>query len=431
MEIELYIDNFRGFSNTFIPIKKVNYFVGENSTGKTSLLSLLYLLGSPEFQENHKFNSSNVKLGTFNDIFGGSRENHKKEFRIGYIEEKKGNQADAILYTFREKENNPELKRINAITESGELDVIFDGEIIKKRKIVFIEDKRKLTEIRSLFNQWIEIDYDLSEYILIKSELPLQGMPFWFVFSTLFDDASEKPLDFFRRDIILPSFVKDMIWIAPIRSKPHRTYDEFRLDFNPEGDHIPYLIKNLLFEPKKNIGFKRYLEDFGKNSGLFESIATRDYADDLFAPFELQVQLGNLKLPIMNVGYGVSQALPIIVELYNQSNGSTFAIQQPEVHLHPKAQASIGDVVFNLAAWSKKNFFIETHSDYLIDRFRKNVRDAKQELSISAQVLFFSRGQFGNTVQSIPIMNDGSYSIDQPSEFREFFINESLDLLGI
>ncbi len=40
----LYIDNFRGFDDTYIPLKEVNFFVGENSTGKTSILSLINLL---------------------------------------------------------------------------------------------------------------------------------------------------------------------------------------------------------------------------------------------------------------------------------------------------------------------------------------------------------------------------------------------------
>ena len=67
MEI-LYVDNFRGFTDTYIPIKDVNFLVGENSTGKTSILSLLCLLRSSVFWLGQSFNNDEVELGQFGDI---------------------------------------------------------------------------------------------------------------------------------------------------------------------------------------------------------------------------------------------------------------------------------------------------------------------------------------------------------------------------
>lgn len=58
------------------------------------------------------------------------------------------------------------------------------------------------------------------------------------------------------------------------------------------------------------------------------------------------------------------------------------------VHLHPKAQAALGEVLFNLSILENKKFIIETHSDYMIDRFRISCRKSKK--SIKTQVLFLN-----------------------------------------
>ena len=74
----LYLDNFRGFSNTVIPLKPVNFLVGENSTGKTSLLALLNLLSSSSFWLSQDFNSADYEFGGFKDILS-------KPYEIGRL----------------------------------------------------------------------------------------------------------------------------------------------------------------------------------------------------------------------------------------------------------------------------------------------------------------------------------------------------------
>ncbi|GAI71843.1 unnamed protein product, partial [marine sediment metagenome] len=81
----LYVDNFRGFYDTFFPIRDVNFLVGENSTGKTSLLSLIHVFYSKSFWFGKLFDSEEVKLGSFRDIVSIASDN-KKYFKIGIID---------------------------------------------------------------------------------------------------------------------------------------------------------------------------------------------------------------------------------------------------------------------------------------------------------------------------------------------------------
>jgi predicted ATP-dependent endonuclease of OLD family len=81
----LYLDNFRGFSNAFIPIKDVNFLLGENSTGKTSLLSIMYLLSTPHFWFGQAFNTEQFQFGTFKDIVSITSPD-RTYFKIGVFE---------------------------------------------------------------------------------------------------------------------------------------------------------------------------------------------------------------------------------------------------------------------------------------------------------------------------------------------------------
>jgi predicted ATPase len=86
-------------------------------------------------------------------------------------------------------------------------------------------------------------------------------------------------------------------------------------------------------------------------------------------------------------------------------------------------------VFFEIAAAEKKKLLIETHSDYIIDRFRLNYRDRKGKTP-EAQVMFFERVNGGNKLHLIPIEKNGEYSENQPDSFRRFFLDEQRKILG-
>lgn len=186
-------------------------------------------------------------------------------------------------------------------------------------------------------------------------------------------------------------------------------------------------IHKRLNDRSKAESFSKFLRKIGCESGLFEQIDIKSYGKSPRSPFEIRIVLGTKALEISNVGYGVSQSLPIIVEMFVRPPETIFMIQQPEVHLHPKAQASIGDLIAEFARTDNKKFIIETHSDFTIDRFRLNLRSYGE---IDSQLLFFERTGTGNKVISIKILPNGDLPENQPDNYRAFFFNEALSLLG-
>ena len=235
----------------------------------------------------------------------------------------------------------------------------------------------------------------------------------------------------FSFSLQIPDDIASIAWIAPIRTKPRRTYDQIKYSFSPEGDHSPYLVRQFLKNKDGRVGkdFLEFMSSFGKKSGLLSTIGVKKFGEDSSSPFQLEIVLEDKPLNISSVGYGVSQALPIMIELFARRKNSCFAIQQPEVHLHPRAQAALGDVFYSVAQKDNKKFLIETHSDFIIDRFRANIN--KNKTNINSQVLFFERVDGFNKVYSIPIHQDGKYDDNQPESFRSFFIKEELDILRI
>ena len=217
---------------------------------------------------------------------------------------------------------------------------------------------------------------------------------------------------------------------APVRSQPHRTYDPVRWERVPEGDHVPMRIAELSGQQTRRwSNLKAQLEKFGTAAGLFDEIAVRHLGVTGSDPFQIQVRKwsGRLKGPFRNlidVGYGVSQVLPIITELLESSAPTDlYLFQQPEVHLHPSAQAELGTLFCDVAATGRQ-LIVETHSDHLIDRVRMDIRDGKTDLGVDdVRILYFERS--GLDVKIHELWWDKSGNIENtPPGYRRFFMEE-------
>jgi len=443
----IYVDNYRGFSDTAIPILNVNFLVGENSTGKTSILGLIKLLSPPDFWLKNEFDFRKVGLGTFKDIVSVNASD-KSYFSVGMVFDentiapkleksngvsgkKENSVISIIIMTFVEHEGIPKLASILSYRKGFEISVKYVGKKIKyKYRKHFIKGSSE-EFIGGGFKEWlVGHRSDSSGYTILKEAAPfLRAAPPIIIISLIEEIIQSGKPAVDRISYEITSFFNDIAWLAPIRSKPKKTYDEFSLEYSPEGAHTPYLIKKKLDSKQDSEKFKRFLIGVGEQSGLFKRIEIKSYGRGATTPFELEVILSEHPLSVSSVGYGVSQALPVIVEMFSRPRRSWFAIQQPEVHLHPKAQAAFGEIVFNLCIKEEKNFIIETHSDYTIDRFRILLRKSKSKPK--SQILFFERGDFGNVISAIPISSNGEISSDQPDSYREFFLREEMELLGL
>ena len=430
----IYLDNYRGFSTELIPLKSVNFLVGENSTGKTSFLSSLKVLGSPRFWFSPSFDDPDLNFSSFSEIVSKKAGSTKKQFTIGFYDltKEKAEEQTAVFrfITFKNEEGLPAIHKYSFLSPIGLIStIILDGSL--RYKVTECEGGSAEDLINACADEHSESTP--SGY----KKFSKQGYPRQILFANAYQfivaDMAGKDLLKGKKKVTfeVEIDVPECRWIAPIRAKPEKIYLSQKSDYSPEGSHIPNILNKLLGKSGavKKSKMTDSIIEFGEKSGLFESVSVKRFGREASAPFQVNVNLGGRELLVSNVGYGVSQVLPIILEARRMSPGADYiAIQQPEVHLHPRAQAALGEFIYNSKGITNNNYVIETHSDYLIDRFRLCTNKNGCE---DGQVLFFERTDSGNKVHSILINSDGSYPQEQPSQFRDFFLSEELQLLRL
>ena len=452
---ELKLENFRCFCNEQSGrLRPITLLVGENSTGKSSFMASYLVMDQcfkgPFINAEPDFNQEPFALGSFEDIahtFRGINEG-ADEFKIGISIGKNGkSNIYQVNLTFRQNYASPHIHKITYSFGS-------DG---------YVEFERTSSGTKiSIPKQSITLDWSLSrihdvinfaaEDSLIKtksrrrSDRVVEG-----VASYLVRDNKERLTETIRvLNYIFPAFRQQMnsvfsltpehwetIAIAPIRSKPKRTYDPISELPNPEGDHIPMVLMRLSRTNKPYWDeFRRRLVEFGSSAELFSDIKIRDYADEGSSPFQVQFKVRSGKfVNMMDVGYGVSQCLPMVTNILNKaingnSDNALFLLQQPEVHLHPKAQAEIGNLICKTYAEFGNRFVVETHSDFIVNRVRVMVRKGVVKES-DVSILYFERESNGHSVRlfSLDVDSDGNI-VNAPDSYRDFFVAEIDTVLG-
>ena len=237
-------------------------------------------------------------------------------------------------------------------------------------------------------------------------------------------------------------------------------YDETGNDFTdqPEEVQMKYVKRHLNWEAYINADefeegdywavtlFRRWLFSQPELLDFMECNSDSDEAIRKFLPSSTlekktvrrEIQLrqihDNLQVSLQDVGVGISQILPVLLHAYGEKN-KFIAIEQPEIHIHPRLQADIADVFIESALGDNQNtFLLETHSEHLILRLLRRIRettendfsDWPEELKIACpngirpedvSVLYVEPGEEGAQVTELPITPDGDFSRPWPSGF--------------
>ncbi len=412
-----------------LEIRPLTFLVGENSTGKTTTLACFHVLANYLRGDGADFNSNPYSMGTFKDIV---RNNKKKEknFKLGFTA-KYNNEDIEETIEFVEKKASVE-PVVNSITMK-----LTDGEIIVRSEDAMGRVLR-LDSFDEEQNRYkIVCDTDrLNEFSVFFFFPPFtQESKNEITFSEYFKKKTKKfecgPWDIFREVSVFST--------SPVRSRPKRTYDPTREFDDPEGSDVPMYLMRIEATEKKNWeALKTQLVEFGRNSGLFENIDVKNFGRSLGAPFQLQVKVRGPKANITDVGYGVSQILPILVQILNPSISkntqrdpmqSFFSLlQQPEIHLHPRAQAEFSSLLVKLANKGNQSFIVETHSDYMIDRARIEIRKGNIHPEDVSLIYFEPKGNIVS-VHNISFDKVGNME-GVPPHYRKFFLKESKRLMG-
>lgn len=192
---------------------------------------------------------------------------------------------------------------------------------------------------------------------------------------------------------------------------------------NPSPDHRQRIYHNEPIPPwNENQEELASLADLGARLGLWREV--KIHADKQGFAIMVSTEAGTHNL--LDVGYGVHSMLPLARASYEQPPDAVLLLQQPEVHLHPEAQANLAQFM----GQGEQGFIIETHSDHFLDRFRICVMRgelAPEDLSI----LYFEPLAVGDKtiIHSIAVDESGNL-LNAPTSYRDFFNRETNLLLG-
>ncbi len=442
---EIGLKYFRGFHDVdFIGIRPITLLIGENSAGKTSFLAAIkYMFDFIRNEGDVSFNSEPFQLGTFEQIshYRGGKAGRAKQFEISirtFIEQSKrdsdrisGNVTFKLL--FRNLDSQSAISEFIVSAKQEAITIKFDGDNLSivysspKGEAYQVEDLREFTrDTRSEFGRyWQFIMRDLRYRIRRSVDA---GQPSLFGQSVAEERVSvlAEVADTFARR--LSGHVEAT---SAIRTKPLRTYTPAGDKRDGEGSHVPFEMAKLYRSRSKDSwkNLKGAIERYGSTSEMFKEVDIKSFGKTASDPFQIQFSSDGPKTNIVDLGYGTSQVLPILYDIATAPKRSKFLIQQPEVHLHPKAQAALGSYFIDSFIKDRKEFVLETHSDFIVDRVRQAIAAGflqKEDVSI----LFFERQRLENSITQIELDDSGN-PINPPDNYRSFFLDEQMKNLGV
>lgn len=236
-------------------------------------------------------------------------------------------------------------------------------------------------------------------------------------------------------DEITQYFRKNIYYLGPLREPPQYLYilppfpDIRYVGTKGEytaavleryrGEHVDFPLPPGTFKKDQKVienGPLQYaLQVWLEYMGLIETVSTQDRGK---MGTELTVRSSGVDrdLDLTSIGVGVSQVLPTLVGCLIAPKGTTFLLEQPELHLHPKVQGALADFFIGLIRTGKQ-MILETHSEYLINRLRRRVaEDEEDALAKDIQIYFVEREHGKSTFRPVNLTEYGA-TIDWPKGF--------------
>ncbi len=173
-------------------------------------------------------------------------------------------------------------------------------------------------------------------------------------------------------------------YLGPLRDYPKRVYQSGRArpsDVGRRGEKVVDAIIASPFAQETKFEHRRLeklIVHWLQELKLVEAFGLSSSGpDDKFVQVLLQKTSASSPVPITDVGFGISQILPVIVLCYYVPKGSILIFEQPEIHLHPSAQARLADVFIDAMQTRGIQIILESHSEHLLRRLQRRIAEEK------------------------------------------------------
>jgi len=458
--------NFKGFKDLEnLKVRPITILCGTNSCGKSSILqSILLLKQTLESQDPNQIlllNGRFVHLGAFeNIVFEKNPDNRicfELKFKLTKEELRTVSRTNRVPLLMSLGDLFPKGSPVNNYEVFVHAKIILRAPRAKNKnknhiKTITVEQFQFNLEAVSLDQQKMPggyLDIKLGENdlytvawnnlrnISTRKESNGEVLSANIKFTSLFSIAtivteldtkldSEKIANFsdvsfsiYQINKLLQAIFSSYSYIGPLREEPSRRYiyENEITEIGVKGENAAYIystdqdksITNHYFYDQKANTFKlkNKLTLSAAVQEWLELMNIKGFKSELINEIVYlnlnSSSASKTRVSIADVGFGVSQIFPIILEGLRMPTRNTLLLEQPEIHLHPNLQMQLADYFIALAKSGKK-VMVETHSDHIINRLvRRIVEDETGILKDLIGIYFISATDSGSICEEINI----------------------------
>lgn len=432
------VHNFKAFDELNINLTPITLLLGPNNSGKSSIIAALRILiqtvESHDLEVPLLLNGSFGDFGTFRDIvyknhrgralelsadFSGIRSPLYRNDKIGFSAEFKFRTERRELVL-----NKSELRVNNNRVISTEY-----AKASEKQLISWVGDVEVPSPIKSTISQTLRMNNFMPRVPMAQSRVLDGGKSKEFITNDVSDNMRKS------NEVVMAisRSLRNCDYLSAMRIPPERTYlftGEKRNRIGAYGENAANLLAIDTSRPeKKKLYLVEKISKWLNSCDIAESITVEALSD---RHYELKFKHAITKETqnIADVGYGNSQVFPVLVGGYSLSEGDTFIVEEPEIHLHPKAQAELGNFFLDLYDNGIQSI-IETHSEHLILRLQQHVAEGLLKPK-DISVLYVYPGADGHKlVKRLAIDKFGAFTDDWPLGFFPERLEEAKKLSQI
>jgi predicted ATPase len=424
---QLTFTNFKNWSRADLSFGKITGLFGTNSSGKSSLIQFLLLLKQTKETTDRtvslNLNGDYVSLGVYKDLIYGHDEGRRIAWNLTFESDK-----DVVLVdpSGKRSESLARGRRIKIGSEVSAKDFGASAERLEYE----IGDLRFRLAPKTAGDTAYELTSEGGDFKFVRTQGrpwqipgPIKSYAFPDQARTYFQNAS------FLSDleVAFEDQIDNIFYLGPLREFPKRDYLWARSrprDVGLRGEKaIDAILAATADDEMRNRRHKGRLRPFQEmiaywlqEMGLIYDFKVVELAKGSSRwHAKVQVRRNGTEALLTDVGFGVSQVLPVVTLLQYVPEGSTVILEQPEIHLHPLAQAHLADVILNAALHRNVQVIVESHSEHLLLRLQRRVAEA--EVSNEDLKLYFCDAPDGTAILK-PLSLDLLGSIDNwPEHF--------------
>jgi predicted ATPase len=404
MLTSLRFTNFKSWEKADLQCGSVTGIFGTNSSGKTSLLQFLLLLKQTKEATDRAIaldlNGDFVQLGTIHDAIHKHEEDRSIEIGLTF-------QLASELSLV-----DPSEKRTSAVARGRALS--FEAEVGVRQSAPFgrriaytLGDMRfelaphggeaTAFDLSATSSNGHATSFAFKRNLGRKWQLPgpIKSYAFPDQARTYFQNSG------FLSDLeaAYEARLDEIYYLGPLRQYPQRDYLWARSRPTDVGQRGEKAIDAILaatdaketrnLRPKARLmPFQAMIAHWLREMGLIDSFKVEEIAPGSNRwQARVRSRPGATDVLLTDVGFGVSQVLPVITLLQFVPEGSTVVLEQPEIHLHPLAQAGLADVIIQAATHRKVQVILESHSEHLLLRLQRRI--AEEVISTNDIRLYF------------------------------------------